>query len=189
MSVLDEPDESAPSQIEPTESALVIVAPELDAVVGKHRRELDEAAGWGVPAHLTVLYPFVAPDQVDNDVLERIRRTVAEVKAFDCTFARTDWFGEEVLWLAPEPVDPFKTLTELLAAGFPDHQPYSGDYDEVVPHLTIGYRRFGDLKAAEAEISKELPVRQPITEVAWIVGAQMPGSWRTAATFPLRDGS
>jgi hypothetical protein len=45
----------------PTESALVVVVPEAEAAVNAHRRRLDPAAAWGVPAHVTVLYPFAPP--------------------------------------------------------------------------------------------------------------------------------
>ena len=52
-------------------------------------------------------------------------------------FERTGRFPG-VVWLAPEPAEPFIALTELLAAAFPDHPPYEGAHDEIVPHLTLG---------------------------------------------------
>jgi hypothetical protein len=33
---------------------------EAEAVVGDLRARLDRSAGWGVPAHVTLLYPFLA---------------------------------------------------------------------------------------------------------------------------------
>ena len=51
-----------------TETALLVEVPAADAAVARHREILDLAAGWGVPAHLTVLYPFVPPAQLDDDV-------------------------------------------------------------------------------------------------------------------------
>ena len=69
------------------------------------------------------------------------------------TFARTRWFGEDVLWLAPEPDQPFRALTTALHSAFPQCPPFGGIYPDVVPHLTIGDRPPGGpatLEAAEA---------------------------------------
>ncbi|HYS33327.1 MAG TPA: hypothetical protein VEM58_13815 [Streptosporangiaceae bacterium] len=45
----------------PTESAVVVRIPEAEGVVGRFRADLDLAAPLGVPAHVTVISPFVAP--------------------------------------------------------------------------------------------------------------------------------
>ena len=42
-----------------------------------------------------------------------------------------------VLYLAPEPAAPFVELTQAIAARWPDHQPYGGEFDSVVPHVTV----------------------------------------------------
>jgi hypothetical protein len=41
------------------------------------------------------------------------------------------WFGQEVVWLVPQPAGPFRALTRAVAAAFPDYPPYDG-YDERV---------------------------------------------------------
>lgn len=56
-------------------------------------------ASWGVPAHVSVLYPFVEPAQVDDDLIATLAAVLGAVSAFDCCFARTQWFGKDVLWL------------------------------------------------------------------------------------------
>lgn len=58
MHSLDDP---APS-VAPTQTAVIVPVPAAEALVGSHRRRLDRAAGWGVPAHVTVLYPFLHPE-------------------------------------------------------------------------------------------------------------------------------
>jgi len=40
------------------EAALIIVCPEAEPAVSGHRSRLDRAAQVGVPAHVTVTYPF-----------------------------------------------------------------------------------------------------------------------------------
>ena len=49
---------------EPTETAVLALVPEVEPVVGEHRRRLDPTTAAGVPAHVTVIYPFVPPGKV-----------------------------------------------------------------------------------------------------------------------------
>lgn len=100
--------------------------PALEPVVGRHREHLDVAAGWGVPAHVTVLYPFAPPDAVDEALLGKLAAAIGTVPQFRCTFAATDWFGHDVLWLRPGPVEPFRALTKAVLSAFPQYLPYGG---------------------------------------------------------------
>jgi 2'-5' RNA ligase len=170
------------------QSGILVPVPEAESVVGPLRARLDRAAGWGVPPHVTVLYPFVPPQEISTAVIEAAARAVASVPAFSCEFARTCWFGEDVVWLAPDPVAAFRELTSAVHAAFPRFPPYSGEYADVTPHLTIGARPHGSadaLRAAEAAVRPALPVRT-FVKCAWLMtGTQAPGSWRAIAELPL----
>ena len=48
------------------ESALVVLVPEAESLVKPFRDRYDPAAAAGVPAHITLLYPFKHPDEVDQ---------------------------------------------------------------------------------------------------------------------------
>lgn len=111
-----------------TVSAVLVPVPEAERVVSRHRARLDAAAALGVPAHVTVLYPFVPPSAITPVTLESLARAVASMGAFGCQFLATGWFGPDVLWLAPEPGEPFRTLTRAVAAAFPGYPPYGGAY-------------------------------------------------------------
>jgi hypothetical protein len=172
----------------PSESCLLVPVPEAEPAVGRLRGRLDQAAAQGVPAHVTILYPFVLPDAITSEVIDLAAAAVASVPAFECTFARTSWFGEDVLWLAPEPDQPFRALTTALHAAFPQYPPFGGIYAEVVPHLTIGARPPGGpamLEAAEAEVWPALPVRTFVSRAWLMTGTQAAASWQVAAELPL----
>ena len=124
--------------------------PEAEPVVARHRATLDAAAGWGIPAHVTVLFPFAPPEQLDAALIGALAATVAGVPAFGCVFRRTGWFGDDVLWLDPEPADAFRALTATVVRAFPQWLPYRGEFSDVVPHLTVGERRFADLDTLRA---------------------------------------
>ena len=46
------------------ESALLLLVPVAEAAVGAQRARLDSSARDGVPAHVTVLYPFLPPAEI-----------------------------------------------------------------------------------------------------------------------------
>ena len=83
------------------ETALLLPVPAAEPAVGQHRARLDEAARDGVPAHITVLYPFLPPAGIDEALLASLGRLFAGVAAFGFTLDRVGWFGEEVVWLGP----------------------------------------------------------------------------------------
>jgi len=176
--------------VEPTESAVVVNVPVAEPFVGLHRERLDAAARWGVPAHVTVLYPFLPPEQIDVEVLAGLGRAVAEVARFHAEWTRTAWFDDRVLWLAPEPAEPFQALTAAVVRAFPDHPPFGGQYPSVIPHLTVGNGApQADLIAAEQLIRPLLPFAMPVTHVQVLAGTQVVGSWRTLAELPLGPGA
>jgi hypothetical protein len=51
--------------------------PKAEPVVGQLRARLDRAASRGIPAHVTVLYPFVPPGQITPAVLDKAAAAVA----------------------------------------------------------------------------------------------------------------
>jgi hypothetical protein len=173
------------------QSAVLVPVPEAERAVGGHRHRLDRAAAWGVPAHVTVLYPFVPPPAITTTVIAVLADAVGSVSAFGCEFAATAWFGEEVVWLAPRPGEPFRALTRAVSAAFPGYLPYGGVYDDVVPHLTVGDRPAGgvsELRAAEADVLRWLPIEARVSRVWLMTGNAAPGSWQTVAELALATG-
>jgi 2'-5' RNA ligase len=171
-----------------TDSAVLVPVPAAGPVVGRYRARLDPAAGLGVPPHVTVLAPFLPPRLITSATVLALAGVTGMVPAFDCAFWRTAWFGDRVLWLAPEPDDPFRELTRLLAAAFPGYPPYGGAFPDVVPHLTVGEQEHAGvtaLRAAEAEVAGLLPVRGRVSHAWLMTGTAEPGSWHRVAELPL----
>ncbi len=172
--------------MQPTQTAVIVVVDEAEPVVGRFRAWFDRSAGWGVPPHVTVLYPFLPPERVDDTVLAALREICAGVPAFETTLARVAWFGETVLFLAPEPDRPFRALTRAVWDRFPGYPRYGGTHADPVPHLTVGHDAPVDLLRAAADaVTPHLPIRVPVTTVRLIEGSAAPGSWRTVADLPL----
>ena len=170
----------------PTESAVIVRIPEAEPLVGRFRADLDFAASLGVPAHVTVIYPFVAPDLIDDAVTAALAEAVGSVPAFDATFARVAWFERTVIWLAPEPAEPFLALTNAVWQQFPHCPPYGGAHQQVVPHLTVGIDHPADVleKAARA-VAPGLPITASVTAAVLMHGSKETRSWRVVAELQL----
>ncbi|MEU5955934.1 2'-5' RNA ligase family protein [Streptomyces sp. NPDC047525] len=161
---------------------------EAEAVVGPFRDALDHTASWPVPAHLTVLYPFLTPERITKTVIDDVRACLAAVPAFACTFSRVAWFGQDVMWLAPDPDAPFRALTAAAVRRFPECPPYRGAHPDPTPHLTVGSTHLADLtgmRQAAGELEAMLPITARIDCVRLIAGNDAPGSWRTVGEFTL----
>jgi len=170
----------------PTQSAIIVPISDVEATVASHRAKYDRAAGWGVPAHVTVLYPFMPPSQINAQALGTLTSAVGAVPRFGVSFDATNWFGNDVLYLAPSPAGPFVALTNAITTAFPEYQPYGGAYDEVTPHLTVGHDApRGALIGVEADLLRHLPIRSDINTVALWCGSDEPASWQHMAAFDL----
>ena len=172
----------------PVESAILIKVPQVESLVGRHRRDLDPSAEWGVPAHVTLLYPFLPPSEIDAKVLGRVATCVSGHRAFQVQFARAKWFGEEVLWLAPEPDSPFRELTATLFGAFPETPPYGGNIFDPTPHLTVADGAIIDqMREVESLVTAQLPIQASFTSVSVMVGSPETASWMTLVDLPLNS--
>ena len=83
------------------------------------------------------------------------------------------------------------TLRLLSSIGYKEVEGYGGVYDDVVPHLTVGDRPAGgvsELRAAEADVLRWLPIEARISRVWLMTGNAAPGSWQTVAELALATG-
>lgn len=146
-------------------TALVVPVPDLEPLVGPWREQFDPGAALGVPAHVTVGYPFLPLTAVTASVVEDLAALVAGEPAPTVTFARCGRFPE-VLWLDPEPAAPFVRLTRALVARWPEAPPYGGRFgDDVVPHFTVAITPSEpDLDTVERDLGPSLPLTTVLRE-------------------------
>jgi 2'-5' RNA ligase len=165
------------------ETVLIIKVPEAEPVVGEWRRQFDPAAAAGVPAHITVLAPFLNTSLADAGVIGELDALIGEHQAFDAELAECRRFPQ-VLYLTPVPEAPFRALTSAITGRWPQAPPYGGRFAEVVPHLTIAIGQGPDvLDRIEAGVSGRLPVAARIESVQLM--AYTGDCWEDAASFLL----
>ena len=139
----------------------------------------------GVPLHVTIIFPFVAAAQIDDAVLAAVAEIGATKTPFAVRLAKTRRFPN-FLYIAPEPAAAFVDLVEAFVGRFPQHLPYGGIYDEVIPHLTVAYGEAAVLDAAAAEIARSLPVTVEARELVLLAELEPGGKrWAARARFAL----
>ena len=165
-------------------TALVVTVSEAEPVVHEWRGRHDPSAAAGMPAHVTVLYPWLDEAAIDDGVDEALAALVAAEPEFDLRLGEIGRFAG-TLYLRPDPAEPFRRLTAAVAATWPDHPPYGGAYDDVVPHLTVADREAEDvLDRVEAALAGFTPITARITSVdRWTFDGRR---WVRRRTHPLR---
>jgi hypothetical protein len=172
------------------EAALVFPVPEAEALVGPFRDRHDPAAAAGMPAHITLLYPFKPPGAIDASVLDGLRQCFATFPPFPFVLAGIRRFEspDAVLYLAPEPAEAFRALTLTIWRRWPERPPYGGQHADVIPHLCVA--QVADLQELDAIALRfapiaaaVLPIRAMASEVALM--DTRPGRWQIRTTFGL----
>jgi len=168
-------------------SAVIVAVPEAETVVRDWRRQHTYDAPLGVPAHVTLLFPFVPAHRL-GDAEPRLREIVAAAPAFELAFSRTARFPG-VLYLEPDPAGPFCALTDAIAAEWPEHPPYEGAHETVIPHLTVAESEEQELlDRIAADVETSLPLRTHVHEATLIVEDE-DGRWSEHGRLPLGAGA
>jgi len=103
------------------ESAFIVRVPEAEPCVGALRERFDASVKLGVPAHITVLVPFMSPERITEAV-------------------RT----------------------------FPEHPPFGGEHESIIPHLTVAHGSATEAEAAAGKLAATMQTHGPITSsCAW----------------------
>jgi 2'-5' RNA ligase len=170
----------------PSQSALIVPIPEAEPAVGDHRARFDTAASWGIPAHITVFYPFLQPSIIDTTVLSALQDIFWTVPRFTLRLTRIGWFGDKVLWLKPDPDGPVRALTAAVSKTF-GLLPYAGEHAEPTPHLTVAHDHpLTTLRRTATEVQRHLPIPATVDRVQLIAGRPEPGrTWQTLTEFTL----
>jgi 2'-5' RNA ligase len=175
----------------PAESALVVPIPEAEALVESFRKQYDPSAAIGVPAHVTLLFPFISPNEITAQVISTLQELFSKFPYFSVSFPETRRFPG-VLYLAPVPVEPFLQLSKMLTRHFPETPPYGGEFTHVTPHLTIAQvsdpRQLDEIAANfQLAARNRLPILSEVRTVVLFENSS--GSWQVRMQFPLQSST
>ena len=167
-------------------SALIVRVPEAEDRVGELRLRFDASARLGVPAHITVLFPFMPPHLITQAVLRQAEHALAAVPSFSFRLQSVARFAATA-YLAPEPAAPFVALTAALSHAFPGFAPFHGEHAAVVPHLTVANGNADEAALAATELARLMRSLGPIDATCSRVGlfGNASGAWREMHAFAL----
>lgn len=162
----------------------VIVRVTLPDALDRLRLRCVQHAALRVPAHVTLLYPFVEAAALSTE----IRRTIGSIASGHASFS----FGlsgpfqwPDTVYAAVDPEEPFLAIHRELAAAFPGYPIYGRPGFELIPHVTIADSQYVDDPSVVGDSSwSDLPVDRSVSGLEVIAeGADQ--HWRTVWTVPL----
>jgi 2'-5' RNA ligase superfamily len=169
------------------ETAIVVVVPEAEPAVDLARRRHAADGADGMPAHITLLYPFTDTNVLVSGRIAQLRDCLASFDPFEGELnriARFQRLTDTILWLAPRASTPFVAMIEALRAAFPEHPPYGGEFESIIPHLTVAISRDRDVLASiEVELADRLPIPIRVEAVTLFEHTEL--GWKLRASFPL----
>lgn len=132
-----------------------------------------------------MLYPFLDYQSVTARVLRELRALFARHRAFNVQLVQARRFPG-VLYLAPAPEAQLRALTSAVVTRWPETPPYRGQFEDVVPHLTVADdQRVCILEMIESHVARQLPVSTRMGSVCLMTFTDR--SWQEEHSFPLAD--
>ena len=170
------------------ESAFIVRVAEAEPLVGRLRLRYDPSAALRVPAHITVLYPFMAPEKVTTSVVVRVMRTLSSFPTFKFSLVSISR-SPDVAYLVPHPSEPFVAMTQALAGEFPEFPLYSGRQRDIIPHRSVATGSTEVVEPAAAELAPAFeqsgPIHSTCRAVEWIENST--GFWEVMRVIPLQE--
>lgn len=163
-------------------TGLVIPVAEADSALNSVAERYPDSVRKGIPAHVSVLYPFLPADRLDAEVMADLR-TVLDAPSMRLSLADCVRH-ESFVYLRPRPDEPLRELTGAVCRRWPELVPYEGRYDVVEPHVTVAMATSErTAMAIEGEVAEKLPIRADLSEV-WLVAFER--RWTIRERFGLR---
>jgi 2'-5' RNA ligase len=138
-----------------------------------------------VPAHITILFPFVPFADLDA-ACGKLRVLFADQPPFTVTLDGYGYFPT-ALYMKPVDPTPIQALYRAVHAQFPDCLPYGGAFgsETITPHLTVGEFKTEAERRAVSPPPYE-PISFTVNRLHVIAGVEHePLPWITHDVIPL----
>lgn len=166
-------------------TAVVLFPPhEVQAVATPIMRQYAPETLIRVPAHITLMFPFVSHELLDV-AAQTLHSICTNIEPFEITLAGYGQFPRTV-FMQPTNPEPIKAVFRKIYAAFPECPPYGGAFgDDIHPHVTVG-----EFKNEDQQRTVLLPDYAPITFRADRLHLvydvyQEPLLWLTHSVIPL----
>ncbi len=131
-------------------------------MVASLRAQYDPAARLGMPAHITLMFPFVPRQELNALALGRLQDIANCFSAFDFSLASVGRFPRTA-YLEPHPASVFIELTQAVFQVFaPDRLCAQSGVHAIVPHVTAANGNAQHAELAQAALQSALLQGGPI---------------------------
>lgn len=169
----------------PTEPPTGIAIPiRIPARLARIRRRSDTAALAGARAHVTVLFPFAPVRRLGPEDRVALATIAGRIDPFEVRFERVRRFDGELVWIEPDPAEPFLRLTADVADRWPAFPPYGGRFETLIPHLTVVESETVPLEPIETEVRAAAPFSARATRME-LWRQDDAGRWHPHWVLPL----
>jgi 2'-5' RNA ligase len=173
------------SSVASRSAVLVPVVEAAPAVNGWREQTCNDKPSIGVPPHITLIFPFVPARQLDGAVVSSLTAIIGGRSSFEFELRDIARFPT-CLYLVPDPAEPFIQLTEAIVERFPEHPPFEGAFDPVVPHLTVAHGDERLLDAVESDVARHLTIKSVAREALLLEEVEPNwGRWQVRARLPF----
>src|ERR1700693_1138039 len=141
----------------------------------------------GVPPHVTLMIPFVPPRDLTDAAIDALTALMSSPGAFVFSLPQVNQFSRGVIYLEPEPAEPFAQLTREIGKQF-GVQLYGGDFgDEPVVHLTVAILESAAIRQqVVTQLNDVVPIDIKAQE-AWLMVGSNAGRWNVVRQMPFRE--
>ncbi|MEV6757081.1 2'-5' RNA ligase family protein [Streptomyces sp. NPDC051214] len=169
----------------PGTTAVLALLPEAEPLLELAAQVDERVVRPGVPAHATLLYPWLPAAKVGPSELERLQailvRAAPDVGRIHLRLAEVERGGAFV----GVPVPELRSLATAVREAYPGQAPYGGRFGQNPPvHVTVS---LDATDRTAADIAHRVTGRLPISaEVSTVhVVALSPDGWQVLAELPL----
>ncbi len=178
------------------ESAVIVPVLQADGLLRPWRPRWQPAAPVGIPAHVTLAYPFLPADELGTAALSGLSAVFGAQPPFSVSLGGV---GRRpgIVYLEVDPAEQLVALAAQVHAAFPaSRSEWGGPERPLVPHVTA-LRSDDDeaLDAAASALAVRLPLACRLAEVwlvqatgdtrAWLVGEGTGERWTLRMRFGL----
>lgn len=171
MAVVSDPEKTALVTLLPAAQHLLEVAATVNPALARP----------GIPAHATILYPFLPAAQLTATNAERLREVAASLPVVDVSL--TEMVTERGFVAVAVPA--LQQAMESVCAAWPELRPYDGRFGATPPvHVTVAMGASDqEVERIAAAVARMLPVRERI-EAVQVVALTAEG-WRHSFSVPF----
>src|SRR5262249_27254352 len=133
------------------QTGLVFMAPEAEPVLSIVASTYPHLVRPGLPAHITVLYPWIPIDRVSDDALGLCAQLAAATPRTKLTLNDIG-IRPGFVYLSCADASHVEDVCNAAQKAWPDLPPYGGKYNDSRPHITLA---LGEMRREDQEVIAE----------------------------------